>query len=665
MLPAMPRKRRKRSRGEPEAPARPGAVDSRAGHLFKRWWWLLAPIVALLAFRDVAHFGFVGDARFLIADNRFAHSLGYWKATLLHDYFWSSSGNIIPYWRPLTKLSWLVEWQLFHDWAGGYALVNLAWFAFGVAGVGALARRLGLSRVAALVAALLYAVSPVMVAPVSMIMARSDVVVAACMTWSVVAWLAWREGGSRHRAWAALHVVATLFALGSKESAITLPLVLAAWSVLEGDLAADKRRRLWTVAPALALGVIYFIVRRALLEGEAKGLAGTTLALDAVRIFTGLGAYLWNTFPLSLSSGVRDVSFAEARGGLSLARAAVAWVGLVAALVWAFRHRERKLVALLFWVVAGVLPVLVARDISVIDVTGKYPLADRWLACSLGPALVVWVLLAKRALERLSYERAPAVALACVGVWALLVLVRSQADRKEFASDLAMLENEDRVFYAAVPERYRTDEDRCRFRERKVVRALMKKEPERVVALAPKAVAVCGDKPEVLANWLGALVELGRFRDGEPLAAKLAKHPPRDTRSHAQVALDVGLTFAENGKPRRAVPMLGRAVQLGAIQCRAFVPLAERARRAHLAEVAATYAQAAYACGGGRDASLLLAGATWLVAAGDTARASRLIAALHDRALTPDQAAQRAALLQALADGAADAGLAQPVAVPK
>ncbi len=661
----MTRKRRRRSRSQPEAPRAPEQTETRVEHLWRRWWWLVAPLVAATAFRDVVHFGFVGDARFLIADNRFAHSLAYWKATLWHDYFWSSSGNIIPYWRPVTRLSWLVEWQLFHDWAGGYALVNLAWFMLGVAGVGALARRVGLSRGAAFVAAVLYALSPVMVAPVSMIMARSDVVVAACMTWAVVAWLAWREGGKQRRGWAALHIAATLLALGSKETAVALPLVVVVWSVLEGDLAADRRHRLWTALPSLALGVVYFLVRRALLEGEAKGLSGTTLALDGVRIFTGLGAYLWNTFPLSLSSGVRDVSLPEARGAALLARSAVAWAALAAVAIWALRRRERKLLSLLFWVVLGVAPVLVARDISVIGVTGKYPLADRWLACSLGPALVAWVLIGERALERISAERAWAIAAACVGGWAVLLLARSHADRREFSSDLAMLDNEDRVFYFAVPERFRTQEDRCRYRERKVVRALMKNQPDRVPALARRAVGDCGDKPELLANWLSALVDLGEFSKAQPLAEKLAKHPPRDTRGHAHVALTVGLTFAENDKPAQALPLLERAVGLGAVQCKAFVPLAERARHAHRPEVAATYVQAAFVCGRGRDASLLLAGATWLVAAGDTARAARLIAPLEGRALSADEAAQLTALEHALEGGAAGTRLPRAVAVPK
>ncbi len=666
----MARKRRRRPRpasadGPPRTPsAAPTAAapePAPAARAWQRVWWLAAPLIAVVAYRDQSSVDFVADARFLIADNRFAHALRFWKATLVHDYFWSSSGNIIPYWRPVTKLSWLVEWQAFHMWAGGFALVNLAWHAVGVAGVGALARRVGLSRAAAFAAALLYALHPVMLAPVSMIMARSDVVAATCMTWAVVAWLAWREGGPHRRAWAALHVGATLIALGSKETAIALPLVVTAWSLLERD-----RKRLWTLLPAVGLGVVYFIVRHALLEREATGLSATALTLDPVRLFSGLGAYLWNTFPLLLSSGVRDISLTEARGAAALARAAVAIALLAVLVTWAVRRRERAALALSFWVVAGVAPVLVARDISVIGVTGKVPLADRWLACSLGPALVVWVLIACRAIERFANARRPAIAAACVaGSWAVLMLVRSGADRAEFASDVAMLDNEDRAFYFAVPERYRTDEDRCRYRERKLVRALAHKQPDRVPALARSAVAICGKKPEVLADWLDALVELGRFRDAEPIARELSVHPPRDARSHGHVALMAGISFAESGEPGRAAPLLARAAGLGAISCAGLVPLAERARRARHPAVAATYVEAAYACGGGRDASLLLAGATWLVAAGDSARAARLIAALDGRALGDDQAAQRAALQRALDSGTPDAGIAQPVIAPK
>ena len=68
--------------------------------------WVLPCLAALIAYRCVAGFQFAADARMLILDNRLLQdATGAW-AQVVHDYFWSSSGSMIPYWRPLTKLSW-------------------------------------------------------------------------------------------------------------------------------------------------------------------------------------------------------------------------------------------------------------------------------------------------------------------------------------------------------------------------------------------------------------------------------------------------------------------------------------------------------------------------------------------------------------------------------
>jgi len=79
----------------------------------RRGWWLLAPALVLVAYRSVSQNGFVGDADFLIAENHYIQDLAYLWENLRHDYFWSSSGAHIPYWRPITKASWVLEYQLF------------------------------------------------------------------------------------------------------------------------------------------------------------------------------------------------------------------------------------------------------------------------------------------------------------------------------------------------------------------------------------------------------------------------------------------------------------------------------------------------------------------------------------------------------------------------
>ena len=198
--------------------------------LARRCWWLLAPAIVLFAYRLVSRNGFVGDANFLIAENRFVQDLVYLWENLRHDYFWSSSGATIPYWRPLTKASWVLEYQLFQGWSGGYALVQLGWHLLAVLGVEFLARCLGLARRWALLAGLLFGLSAVAIEPVSLLMARSDVVCVCAALWSVASWYRWSR--SRRLRWLFSHLLALTLALGSKETGIIIAPVITLWTLL-------------------------------------------------------------------------------------------------------------------------------------------------------------------------------------------------------------------------------------------------------------------------------------------------------------------------------------------------------------------------------------------------------------------------------------------------
>jgi hypothetical protein len=109
--------------------------------LLRRAWWLLAPAAVLFAYRGVGRDGFLGDARFLIAENRYLQDLSYLWENLRHDFFWSSLGANIPYWRLLTKACWLLEVQLFGvERASGYAWVHSDGSCWRYSGCSALAR---------------------------------------------------------------------------------------------------------------------------------------------------------------------------------------------------------------------------------------------------------------------------------------------------------------------------------------------------------------------------------------------------------------------------------------------------------------------------------------------------------------------------------------------
>ena len=121
-------------------------MEGRLASWAARWagWGWLVPIAAILAvFRHSPRFGLLSDAAFLIEENLWLRGPGALWANLTHDYFWSSSGNTLPYWRPLTKAAWVVEHVLFGGWAGGFHLVQVGLHAVATLGVFFLARELG------------------------------------------------------------------------------------------------------------------------------------------------------------------------------------------------------------------------------------------------------------------------------------------------------------------------------------------------------------------------------------------------------------------------------------------------------------------------------------------------------------------------------------------
>ena len=193
---------------------------------WNRLWWVIPFALGLFAYRGSFAYDYIADAVFLLEHNAHLTDWSYLWGTLTQDYFWSSSGNTIPYWRPVTTLLWLLEAQVFGIHTHVFHLFQFAWFSVAIGAVMALARTLGASRLSATIAGLLFALHPAAFEPVCLLMARSDVIGAAGALWAVFFWKRWQEGDSRAQM---LHVLCFLFALGAKESvvaALRCPLVL-------------------------------------------------------------------------------------------------------------------------------------------------------------------------------------------------------------------------------------------------------------------------------------------------------------------------------------------------------------------------------------------------------------------------------------------------------
>lgn len=186
----------------------------------------------------------------------------------------------LPYYRPVTRASLLLDRSLFGDRPGPYRAVNAA-----LAGLAALLAyailrlpRLGSTpRPVALVAAAVFALHPVASSVVYSISCRGTVLQAV---FALVAVHAFLRGGTVRQLAAMVAVAASLF---SKEQAISLPLVLVLADALGISAEApgrDPARWLLRIAPLAVIVVVYWAARSTVTSATESQvvLAGNPLA---------------------------------------------------------------------------------------------------------------------------------------------------------------------------------------------------------------------------------------------------------------------------------------------------------------------------------------------------------------------------------------------------
>ncbi len=249
---------------------------------------MVVAAVALVAAAPSLRNGFVYDDVPAVADDARIRTLRPGLVTLP---YWGSDIRDRLY-RPLTTLSFGVDWAV----GGGaplmFHLTNVALHLAVVILVLALARRVLGDGPAALVAALWFAVHPVHVEVVANVVGRSELLAAAGYLAAVLAYLgegdatAESPGGGRRALLAFGTLALAALAFGGKEHALTLPaaLLLAdAWRAHErGERLAIAWRRhavTWCGVVAVAFG---FLAARAAVAGSAFGGGAIGAGLDGL-----------------------------------------------------------------------------------------------------------------------------------------------------------------------------------------------------------------------------------------------------------------------------------------------------------------------------------------------------------------------------------------------
>ena len=171
------------------------------------------------------------------------------------------------YWRPVAKLSFALDHMLWGFNPLGYHLTSVVLHALCTLAVTLLTRRLSLSRDAALMAGLLFALHPIHAYAVSWIAARYDLL---CTLFCILCLLAFLRHLERGGLLALLGVVGfQTLAVLSKELAFVLPLALAfiGLAAARGAMRERIRRAAWPVLLSAAALAAVLAMRVKLMGG--------------------------------------------------------------------------------------------------------------------------------------------------------------------------------------------------------------------------------------------------------------------------------------------------------------------------------------------------------------------------------------------------------------
>ncbi len=594
-----------------------------------RWGggWLLLMVTVAAAYRSVHGFDLLGQARALILDNRYLQDLDFLAQNLRSSYLHAEGSDAyLPTWRPLPKVSWMLEYQLFGTWAGGYHLVSLGWHLVATSAVFVLARLgLGLSIGLALAAGALFGLHPVAIEPVCMVDARPDVMLVAGVTWAVAGcWLWARRGGV---GWFLLHLLGMVVALGSKEAAVVAAPICALAAVLGGK---PRGWRLLGLLPAMLLTAAYIWLRSLVLDPGASQVPLSAPLAWAV----GWSSYLVNLLPFLLESTVRDLNQGElgtSAAQIWAAAAGAALAGLATLGIW---RKDRSLLCLLLWILLAAAVVLLPAAVLVPVKEGKVPLSDRWLYLALPAAALLWPRLVAL------INRRPAVLVFLVGtlIWSGSWLVLAPRAHGTYADEAGLLDLADWKL-EQIPEELQTPRDRCGFNERQLKRLGALGKPDRLITLAAQTEQACGFDRRRTRRVMAALIRAGRFREADPLGRRLLRQSGDDTEAAAQEHFLAGRVALKLGEAHRALTLLERSVLLGLMKCAVFQHVGEAAVALERYDRAALAAEQQHRCTGSPAPPMLLLAAERWLADGQPRRARQLLPNL--KAMFPMVAADR------------------------
>lgn len=363
-------------------PPIPGGPQDRARLI--RWGRVAALLLPLLLYAgSLANDFLIDDEIILTSNTRLAPGQTPWEIFRRPEQF---ADFTLPYYRPLTNLSYWLDGRLWGRRAVGFHLTNWMLHSANTLLTFEFAWRLTRDPVLGLLAAVLFAAHPIHTESVDLVQGRTDLLATLFILLSLLALrggvLAARTGSALAAGTASLLTLAG--ALLAKEIGIMWPALVAglAWADPEG---VRGRWRRWGVILAGGVAVIagYLVARRIILGGVLGADLGSLITPRVGLVPVTLAIYarllMW---PLSFSF-IRTIPAPQAWTEPRVLGTALLALAMLAALI-ALARRNRPAALGLGWTLVSLLPVL-----NLLAIPG-FVVAERYLYLpSVGFALLV------------------------------------------------------------------------------------------------------------------------------------------------------------------------------------------------------------------------------------------------------------------------------------
>jgi tetratricopeptide (TPR) repeat protein len=258
--------------------------------------FLALSVLAFVPYANTLLNSLVYDDYYQVVENPYVHSFRYLRE-IFTTTVWSFQGaqGVTNYYRPLMSFGYLLFYQIAGAVPFSFHLANILLNIVVVLLVFSVVRRLSGERVG-LVAAGLFALHPLHTESVAWVAGVTDLELAVFYLMTFLFYLRLSEPG-KERAWRAAMCGSFVFALLSKEQAMTLPVLLTLYEHFYRDDRATTslRQKASRYGPLWGVAGLYLIARGIMLGGVASIVSRPSLtAYEAVlSAISLLGKYLW------------------------------------------------------------------------------------------------------------------------------------------------------------------------------------------------------------------------------------------------------------------------------------------------------------------------------------------------------------------------------------